>query len=418
MGESRQAARLLSERHLANGLSHFLNGRGQPLHMRGDQLAIPCVFMRGGTSRGAFILNEALPTQPDILERLILAMYGSPDPRQIDGIGGAHPLTSKVAVIGRSTRPDADVSYTFGQVRVAEPTVDFSGSCGNLLAGVGPYAIDEGLVEALAPVTRVRIHDTNTGKLITAEVPTDGVQARTEGDTEVAGVPGRGVRIMLDFAATGGSMTGGVLPTGNVRDQLEVEGGGTVTVSIVDVANPVVFVRAADVGLRGTESVDELERQTVISQLESLRAAAAARLGFVSDPRDAARRSPAVPKVYAVAAPSDYLTAGGDRISRSVVDVVGRGMVMQRPHKAYAATAGICTAVAARIPGTVVHEVSRRADDEDSRVRIGHPSGVMVVEVSVETSANKPILTRAALERTARRIMDGTIYVPLSKLSI
>ncbi len=386
------------------------------VHWRGEQLAIPCVFMRGGTSRGAFLLRRDLPADRASLDRVLLSIYGSPDPRQIDGIGGAHPLTSKVAIIGPSTRPDADVDYTFGQVRVGEPVVDYDGNCGNMSSAVGPFAIEQGLIDAREPVTTVRIHSTNTGKVFTADVPVrDGVP-RVEGDTVIPGVPGSGAGIWLDFADSGGSMTGGILPTGLRRERLGTSGGNEYVVSLVDVANPCVFVLASDLGLTGTELPADFEqRPKLMRELEEIRSAAAARLGFVSDASLATEQSPAVPKMCIVAPPQDYLTSAGSKISADDVNLVGRSMTMQRPHPAYQVTGATCTAIAALLADTVVAQVYR--PEAGMPVRIGHPSGVMRVDAIVEDGP-EPRILRAAQERTARRIMDGYVYVPAAKAGI
>ena len=243
----------------------------------GDQLAVRCVLMRGGTSRGAFLLAEDLPAEPALRDRVMLAIYGSPDPRQIDGIGGADPLTSKVAIVSRSDHPGADVDYLFGQVRIEDPVVDYRGNCGNMLAAVGPFAIDEGLVAADEPITRVRIHNVNTGRLVVAEVPVLGGRARVTGDATIAGVPGSGAGIVLDFSATGATLGRGLLPTGLPREQLELDGGDAVTVSIVDAGAPAVFVAARELGLAGDAFVARPLEPAAIERLTSIRAAAAER---------------------------------------------------------------------------------------------------------------------------------------------
>jgi methylitaconate Delta-isomerase len=389
---------------------------GQRVFVRGQQLAIPCVFMRGGTSRGAFLLQSDLPPGGEALDRVLLSIYGSPDARQIDGLGGAHPLTSKVAMIGPSTRPDADVDYTFGQVRVDEAVIDYDGSCGNMSAAVGPFAIEQGLLEPIEPVTRVRIHNTNTGKVFTADVPVRDGLALVDGDCEIPGVPGVGAAIWLDFADAGGSMTGSILPTGLRREELTTRGGRTYVASLLDVSNPCVFVRAADLGLRGTELPAEfLDRPDLMDELEQIRSAAAVRLGFVSDPSRATAESPAVPKMCLVAPPHDYLTSAGTPVLAEQLSLVARSMTMQTPHPAYQVTGATCTAVAALLGDTVVAEVTQH--QPGAPVRIGHASGIMRIDAIVEDGPTPRIL-RAAQERTARRIMDGFVYVPLTKAGL
>jgi methylitaconate Delta-isomerase len=383
--------------------------------LRGDQYAIRAVFMRGGTSRGAFLHAADLPADPELRDALILGLYGSPDIRQIDGLGGGDSLTSKVAIIGPPSRPDADVDYTFGQVRVAEPKIDYTGNCGNMSSAVGPFALDEGLVPAVEGLNRVRVHNTNTGKVIVAEVQVRDGRAQACGETEIPGVPGAGACVMLDFQDSGGSVTGQLLPTGKPRDELETP-SGRYTVSLVDASNPCVFVRAADLGISGVELPAEITANPELSRaLEDIRSAAAVRLGFVDDASMAAAVTPAIPKVAFVARPSAYTTLSGRSIAAHEMSRVARCMSMQTPHKAYAVTVAICTAAAAKIAGTVVQEVYLEGDPP-TEVRLGHPGGVMITDVVIEPGPDGLWLSRAAIARTARRIMDGTAYVPLSKL--
>jgi len=377
----------------------------------GDQLAVRCVFMRGGTSRGAFLRAEDLPPDPAGRDRALLAMYGSPDARQIDGLGGADPLTSKVAIIGPATLAAADVDYLFGQVRITEPVVDYRGNCGNMLAGVGPFAIDEGLVPPSEPVTRVRIHQVNTRTLVIAEVPTRDGRALVEGAFAVPGVPGTGAPIKLDFAGTAGTLGRGLLPTGKTDEELTDDGGHAYRVSIVDAGNPTVFVRAADLGLDAAALVAARYPSELMERLESIRGAAAERLGLVADRRRSAAESPTVPKMYLVHSPADYTTSTGARVPADAVDLVARGLVTQRLHAAYAATVAIATAAATCLPGTLVHDVAARR--APGVVRIGHPGGVLTLEATVDLDGPTPRLTRAVVARTARRLMAGDIYVPM-----
>jgi 2-methylaconitate cis-trans-isomerase PrpF len=383
--------------------------------VRGDQWQIRAVFMRGGTSRGLFLHAADLPDDPELRDALIIGMYGSPDRRQIDGVGGGDSLTSKVAIIGPPSRPDADVDYTFGQVRVNEPKIDYKGNCGNMSSAVGPFAVDEGLVPAHEGLNRVRIHNTNTNKVIAAEFQVrDGV-ALVCGETEIPGVPGSGACVMLDFLDSGGAVTGKLLPTGNARDTLETSAGRFV-VSLVDASNPCVFVRAADLGIRGTELAPEISANAkLMDTLEAIRSAAALRLGFVDDAAQATAITPAIPKVAFVAQPQPYVTSAGRQLQTEDMSLVARCMSMQTPHKAYAVTVAICTAAAAKIPGTVVNEVYREGVPA-SEVRLAHPGGVMIADMIVEPSPDGLRLTRTAIARTARRLMAGVSYAPLSKL--
>jgi 2-methylaconitate cis-trans-isomerase PrpF len=359
------------------------------------------------------MMRNELPDDPALRDRVILAMYGSPDVRQIDGIGGADPLTSKLAIIGPPTRDDADVDYTFGQVSMTAPLVDYTGNCGNISSGVGPFAIDEGLVDAVEPITRVRIHQTNTGSIIIGEVLVSGGKASVQGDYRIHGVPGTGAKIMLDFSDTAGAVTGQVLPTGNVKDILDVEGVGQVEVSIVDAGNPVVFLRASRLGLQGTESPSQIDGDgELLDSIERIRGHAAQLIGMVKDWRQAANVSPYVPFIAVVAPPQDYESSTIQQwIGKRDIDFLSRLLFMLKMHKAYPVTGTVCTGTAAKIPGTVVHEVAEPSL-EDIVVRIGHPAGVIEVEMEVESGESGPLLGRASIGRTARRIMEGYIFVP------
>jgi 2-methylaconitate cis-trans-isomerase PrpF len=374
-------------------------------------IKVPCVILRGGTSKGIYLKASDLPKNKCERDKLICKIFGSPDVRQIDGLGGADPLTSKCAIIGPSSRQDADVDYTFGQVSINEKYIDYSGNCGNISAGVGPFAIDEGLVDATEGITRVRIHNTNTGKIILAEVPTFAGKAAVIGDHVIAGVPGTGAKIMLDYSDTAGAVTGNLLPTGNSTDTLAIDGFGKVTVSIVDAANVVIFVRAKDIGLTGIETPKELgNRPDMLTLLEKIRGAAAVKIGMAKDYADALKRIPAFPMIAFVSPATDYKDfTTGNLIKGSEIDFVARLMFMQVMHKTYAGTGTICTGVAAKIPGTVVNELI--AGRDKPLIRFGHPAGVIEVEVVTSSQDNNIVLTRAAMSRTARRIMDGNVYV-------
>ncbi|MHB8074270.1 PrpF domain-containing protein [Desulfosporosinus fructosivorans] len=376
-----------------------------------EQRRIRCAILRAGTSKGIFIMENDLPSDTQRRDQEILAIFGSPDVRQIDGLGGADPLTSKVAIIGPSTRSDADVNYTFGQVSIGTELVDYSGNCGNISAGVGPFAIDEGLVRAVEPVTKVRIHNTNTGKILVAEVPVQDGKAKVSGDYKIAGVPGTGAKIMLDFAGTAGAVTNKMLPTGNVVDVFNIEGFGKLEASIIDVANPMVFVRAKDLGLTGIETPAQINaNKEMLDLLEKIRGKAATMIGMAKDEADALKNSPAFPMIAFVSEPQDYVDfTTGNKIRADQVDLVSRLMYMQVTHKTYAGTGTTCTGAAAKIPGSIVNQVTH---SKSPLVRIGHPAGVIDIEVEAIENGDGIKLERAAFGRTARRIMDGYVYIP------
>lgn len=367
---------------------------------------IRAALIRGGTSKGVFLLASDLPGDAMVRDRVILAIFGSPDQRQINGLGGGDPLTSKVAIIARSARSDADVDYTVGHVAVDKAVVDYEANCGNISQGVGPFAVDEGLVAVTEPITVVRIFNTNTKKMIEAEVPVRDGKAVVEGDFVVPGVPGSGAKIVVNFVNSGGSKTGKLLPTGNVQDRMELADGRTVRVSLVDAGNPSVFVQAVELGLTGRELPTEVngDRRT-LTVMEEIRMRAAVMMGLAA--------SAAVPKVAFVAAPQEYVTITGQAVAAEECDLLARSKSFAGLHKAYAVTGGLCVGAAALIEGSVVHEVVGSRIRESGVARVGHPSGVTPYLVTVVKRASGEFeLTKSAMAGTARRIMDGFVYVP------
>lgn len=379
---------------------------------------VACTIMRGGTSRAVFVKEADMPVGRAARDRVILGLFGSPDRRQIDGLGGADVLTSKFAMIGPSTRDDADVDYTFVQVGIANATLDYNGNCGNISAAVGPYAIEEGLVRAVEPVTVIRIHNTNTGKVFTAHVPVvDGFPA-VEGDASVAGVPGSGAPIFLDYSETAGAVTGGFLPTGNVVDELEVKGVGAVRVTLADVANPVVYVLADDLGLRGTESPEDFDSNPELNRrLEAIRCHAAVAFGMVDVCDAATLECSTFPLLTVLQRPSAYRTYGsGVEISAEEVDLVVRMQALQQTHKAYAGTGTANLGATAMVPGTLPNLVLSDRARRSGLIRFGHPTGVSEVEAAVEYRDGAWSIVRVGYVRTARRIMEGYAYVRRDRL--
>lgn len=372
--------------------------------------------MRGGTSKAVFLRESDLPQDEAERERTILAVFGSPDRRQINGLGGADPLTSKLALIGppRLDDPRAQgthLSYTFGQVEIAHASVDWNSLCGNISAAVGAYAIYEGYAPAMGPITTVRVFNTNLNRILSVEVPTSGGHPVEDGDYVVAGVPGSGARIQVDFADTAGAATGALLPTGRPIDRLEVPGYGLIDVSLVDTGNAHVFVRASDLGLVGNETAAEIDAQPKLREnLEQIRAAAAIRIGLVAPGRPAHLDSPATPLIAMVAPPMEYRNdLARTIVSASEVDLVSRLMFMQQMHKTYAATSTACTGVAAKIAGTIVHQMARPGGVV---VRIGHPAGVIETDSIVAGTGANMSVGRATVARTARRILEGYVFLP------
>jgi hypothetical protein len=376
---------------------------------------VPCVIQRGGTSKGIYIHEKDLPKDPEIRKRVILSIFGSPDRRQIDGVGGADPLTSKLAIIASSQRKDADVNYTFGAVDLTQPIVDYRGNCGNISSGVGPFAIDEGLVEAKAPETVVRIFNTNTEKLFTAYVPIQNGKTKYLGDYAIDGVPGTAARILLDYSATAGAITGKLLPTGNPTDMISVPGLGRIEVSIVDAANPMCFIKPSVLNFSGIEGPLDPKVLDALKTIELIRGTVARMIGLVDDAAKARTESPAIPMVAVVSESQDYTSfTDGRRIEAGTIDFVSRVFYMQEMHKTYSATATVCTGAAALIEGTLVHGVCAPRAFEKKVVRFGHPAGTILIEVEVEKQDGRFHLKKAALGRTSRRIMEGFAYVPES----
>lgn len=364
--------------------------------------------MRGGTSKAVMFRAEDLPADRARWDAIFLAVMGSPDPngRQLDGMGGGLSSLSKVCVIGPPSRPDADVDYTFAQVSVDRALVDYSGNCGNMSSAVGPFAVEEGLVEALPDgEAMVRVHNTNTGKLIVARFPVMGGALAPDGDFELDGVAGRAAPIRLEFLDPGGAKTGRLLPTGAARDVLQVPGMGEVTVSCVDAANPCVFVAAEDVGKTGVEGPGALERDAdFLRTMERIRLAASVRMGLAAD-LDAAARIPSIPKVAMVCAPRAFSTLSGRALPADEMDICIRMISVGQPHRATPITGAICLAIAARTAGTIPHGLCRSADGP---IRIGHPSGTILVDAAVTVLPDGGLRAEhGAVYRSARRLFEG-----------
>ena len=378
------------------------------------QKRIPAVLMRGGTSKGLFFHKNHLPADPEKRDRVILAAYGSPDPnrRQIDGIGGGVSTTSKVAIISRSESPDYDVVYNFGQVSIDRPIVDTKSNCGNISSAVGPFAVDEGLVPVVEPVTRVRILQKNTNKLIIAEVPVKNGRYDEQGEYAIAGVPGTGGRIALRFSDPGGSVTGRLFPTGQLKEPFEIPGLGSVTVTIIDASNPVVVAQARSLDLNGTE-IDRIDNDEGIrSLLETIRCKAAVKLGLAETEEEATQRCQAVPKIAFAAAPRPYTTTGKRNIEPAEIDLVARIMSMGTLHRSYAVSGAIATAGAAMVPGTVVSDLIEGRNEGQQLLRIGHPGGIIDVGAIIEKAPDGFRYKEAVVGRTARRLMEGYVLVP------
>jgi 4-oxalomesaconate tautomerase len=360
-------------------------------YTRSMQQAVRCLLMRGGTSKGAYFLADDLPADPALRDRVILAAFGSPDPRQIDGIGGAHPLTSKAAIISRSRRPDADVDYLFGQIVVNEARVDYSPTCGNILAGVGPFALERGLLPiAAGDATLVRIYMVNTDSLCVAQVPCAEGAVDYSGTARISGVPGTAAPILLTFVGTEGSSCGALLPTGQVRD--EVEG---IAVTCIDNGMPVVLMQAAELGCSGYESPAELDANTALKgRIEAIRRAVGPRMNL-GDVRERV-----VPKMTLIAPPR----AGGSVSSRTFIPHVC--------HDAIGVLGAVSVATACALPGSVAHAVAALPPGDRRQISVEHPTGEFSVDLETRAGPGGIEVTRSSLLRTARALFDGRVLVP------
>lgn len=380
-----------------------------------EQVGIRCSVMRGGTSKGIFFMRDDLPPVGPARDKLLKRLMGTPHPMQIDGIGGSNLLTSKIAIIGKPTVPDADVDYTFAQVEIVRDVVDYAGNCGNISAAVGPFAIDACLVEVKDGVTTVRIHNTNTGKVFVAHVPVERKRAKLSGSTRIPGVNGTGAPILLDYRGTTGAQTNSILPTGNRTDRIALEDGTSIVTTICDVANPAAFVHASALGLSGSELPPRIDGDAkLIARMREIRGKAALMMKTVTDWRRVDDENPLVPFVIIVAEPDDYIGIGGINVCKDDCDLRARLIFMNHCHESMAGTGSMCIAACTRIPGSVGNSVLSEEARERETLRIGHPSGSMKITVKARP-ANLPEgveFEALGFERTARRIMDGTVYVP------
>jgi 2-methylaconitate cis-trans-isomerase PrpF len=382
------------------------------------QLKIPAVFMRGGTSNAIVFHQKDLPADRKEWDEIFLAAIGSPDPygRQLDGMGGGISSLSKVCVVGPSSRSDADIDYTFAQVQVKEAKVDYSGNCGNMSSAMGPFAVDEGLLKVSGKDALVRIHNTNTKKVIWSRFALDDGMSAVDGDLSIPGVAGTGSPVRLEFRDPGGATTGKLLPTGNVVDTLDVPGYGKIRASLVDAANATCFLSAAELGIRGTEMPEELDRNAeLLKKLAAIRIAASVAMGIARTPEEAAEKR-TVPFVGFVSGPQDAVTLAGERIEAGKVDLTARMISNGQPHRALPLTVTLCTAVAARIEGSLVNQAARLTRDPDAEIRIAMPSGILTVAARVHRKDGSWRAEQGAFYRTQRRLFEGYVYVRASRV--
>tara|TARA_R110002020_G_scaffold26514_20_gene86001 strand:- start:2661 stop:3800 length:1140 start_codon:yes stop_codon:yes gene_type:complete len=372
---------------------------------------LPALFMRGGTSNGLVFDIRDLPEDRTRWDAIFLAAMGSPDPygRQLDGMGGGVSSLSKVCVLGPPTRDDADIDYTFAQISVGAASVDYAGNCGNMVSAMGPAALILGYLKATGAEARFRIHNTNTSRIIVASFPVENGLLASTGDMAVDGVAGRAAPIRLDFLSPGGAKTGTLLPTGNARDRLTLSDGTEIDASLVDAANPCVFVAAADLGKTGTESPDTLNEDAVfMARMEDIRRAGSVRMGLTPDAA-AAKRMTSLPKVAIVSPPAATTLLTGTVMDAQAMNLSVRMISMELTHRAVPITGAICLAVACRIPDSVT---ARTARLRDGPLTVAHPSGGVVVDARIVADGTALTAEAATIYRTARLLFSGTVHYP------
>ena len=371
---------------------------------------IRCWILRGGTSKGVFLLDKDLPPSGPGRDHVLKAIMGTPYAAQIDGLGGGGILSSKVAILGPPTRTDADVDYLFAQVGTALDTVSYEGSCGNISAAVGPCAMEAGLVKPREGLNRLRIHNVNTRKIIRAEFEVRNGAPVSQGDYAIDGAPGRGARVLLDFAETQGSVTGKLLPLGSPLFALERGEEPPIEVSLIDLANPVVFVRARDFGLAGNEEHPRIDGNAdLLRRIEAVRGTIAVRLGLAPAVSEASRVSPYLPFICCIAPPMEAKVLGRSApLPADQVDVTARLIGHNQLHPSFPGTGAAALAAAARTEGSLVAEAVPAAARDRDRIRIGHPSGVLEVEIRGSARGG---FERIAIGRTWRKILEGRVFL-------
>lgn len=373
------------------------------------QLRIPAVFMRGGSSKGVFFKADDLPQDRNQKDRIFLKTLGSPDAygRQLNGMGGGVSSLSKAVILSKSTSPDIDIEYNFAQIAVGAKDVDYSTTCGNLSSAVGPFAIDHGLVEATGDMTRVRVRSVNTGKTYYAYVPTLNGCFNEHGSFDIPGVSGTGSQIRLDYLDPGGATTGALLPTGNVRDIIQLDGEAPIEVSIVDASTGQIVVAAERFGLSGAEQVDELEaNKKLMALLDRLRRACGVLMGLATSPDQVPLGNP---RIALIAPLIPYQTLAGETVQPDAAHLSARITSMGQIHRVMPLTGAMCLGVACRIKGSVAYEHVGEASDD---LLFANPSGVLPVDADVQLLGAHWVAKSVTVYRTARALMEGFVLVP------
>jgi 2-methylaconitate cis-trans-isomerase PrpF len=373
--------------------------------------SIPVSLMRGGTSKGVFILRSNLPDDPIERDNILLKLIGSPDPygKQINGLGGATSSTSKVVIIDKSKRSDIDVDYLFGHVAIKEPVIDYSGNCGNLTSAVGVFAIEQGLVDnVISPITPVRVWQENLRQTIIVNVPVDeNGQVITEGDTKLAGITGEGAPIIIDFIKPGIGDESIVLPTGKTKEYIEVDNYGLFEVSLVQAGNATVFMHESALGLTGKETPDEINNNDeLLKKVEAIRSAASVKMGLTKTIEEAKQR-PGTPKLCFVNKSRDYINSQEEIIKADEMDIYARILSMGKLHHAFTGTGAIAIAVAANISNTIIADCLLKTPEQNQPLRIGHTAGTLECSAVVFNENNCWMVEKASLVRTARALLRG-----------
>ncbi len=377
-----------------------------------EQITIRCVLQRGGTSKALYFHESDLPISGPERDALLLRLMGSPDVLQIDGLGGSRPITSKVAIVSKSERPEADVDYTFAQVEIERAHVTWQGNCGNISSGVGPFAIDEGLIPAQDGITVVRIYNTNTQKVLVAHVPVRNGKARVSGTFAIPGVPGTGAEIIMDWSGTIGAKSGRLLPTNNPVDTIVMETGEAIEFTLSDAGNVCIWAAASSFGLEGSEPGERfLQDLDLMQRIREVRGKVARMLGVCPDWRCIDKVAPGL-MLGLVAAPDGYLTLNGRPVAAEEMDIRVRLIFMNRLHESIAGTASVSLAAASRVPGSVVERLVQQ--NSSAILRIGHASGVTLARVASTSTDASPFVhfEHLGFSRTSRRLMSCDAYYP------
>ena len=383
----------------------------------GENYKIPVSIVRGGTSKGIIIEQANIFSEPESRDKIILGIFGSPDKRQIDGLGGADSLTSKLALVSKSNINGVDVNYTFGQVGIENANIDYSLTCGNLVAGVAVFAIDKGMVKITEPITEIIIYNTNTKKRIKVRLRVKDNKFLVEGSYTIDGVPGSGSKIDVEFLRPEGSITGKLFPFDYPSTYFS-KNTKKINASIIDSGVLACFVNSSDIGLVGDEGPDDIDNNIkLLNNVKEIKSNILRPMSIAKDEKDLSNKIVNLPKFIFVSKPKDYYSPiNGKFIKSTDIDLLARVITSGKLHKAFPITSGIATATAACIPGTIPYDIVNKNIEEKNTIRIGHPSGIMEININIKKANNNWIIERAIVGRTARIIMDGIAYVPLSRI--